>query len=51
MPAILGLGGSIEVLSAAASTVTLKYTGPEKIKFGVELALRDNPLIQNVVFL
>mmetsp|Transcript_22671 Transcript_22671/g.73354 ORF Transcript_22671/g.73354 Transcript_22671/m.73354 type:complete len:346 (-) Transcript_22671:198-1235(-) len=51
MPAILGLGGKIEVVSAAAGTVTLRYEGPDKIKFGVELALRDNPLIQNVEFL
>jgi Fe-S cluster biogenesis protein NfuA len=50
MPAILGLGGNIEVISAAAGTVTLRYEGPEKIKFGVELALRDNPLIQKVEF-
>ena len=29
----------------------LKYEGPPKIKFGIELALKDNPLIENVVFL
>jgi Fe-S cluster biogenesis protein NfuA len=51
MPAILGLGGKIEVVSAVAGTVTLRYEGPDKIKFGVELALRDNPLIQNVEFI
>jgi hypothetical protein len=50
MPAILGLGGSVEVVSAAGSTVQLKYSGPDKIKFGVELALRDSPLIEKVEF-
>ena len=50
MPAILGLGGSVEVVSAADSTVQLKYSGPDKIKFGVELALRDSPLIEKVEF-
>ena len=51
MPAIIGLGGKIEVISAEGDEVMLKYEGPPKIKFGIELALKDNPLIENVVFL
>ena len=33
------------------STATLEYTGPPKIKFGIELALKDSPLIDTVEFL
>ena len=50
MPAIAGLGGSIRVVSAAEGKVELEYTGPEKVKYGIELALRDSPLIDEVVF-
>ena len=50
MPAILGMGGSIRVVSAEGGVATLEYTGPEKIKFGIELALKDEPLVETVVF-
>ena len=36
--------------SAAEGKVELEYTGPEKVKYGIELALRDSPLIDEVVF-
>jgi Fe-S cluster biogenesis protein NfuA len=51
MDAIAGLGGSVRVVSAADGTVELEYTGPEKIKLGIELALKESPLIENVVFI
>jgi Fe-S cluster biogenesis protein NfuA len=50
MPAIAGLGGKISVLSAEAGVVRLEYTGPEKTKLGIQLSLRDNPLIDQIVF-
>jgi Fe-S cluster biogenesis protein NfuA len=50
LPAVVGLGGKVEILSAAAGKVSLKYEGPEKIKLGIELALRDNELITDVEF-
>lgn len=50
MPAIAGLGGSVRVVTAADGKVELEYTGPEKIKLGIELALKDSPLIEEVVF-
>ena len=50
LPAIAGLGGSIRVVAVWDSTVELQFTGPEKIKFGVDDALRDSPLITNVVW-
>ena len=33
------------------ATVVLEYTGPEKIKYGIELALKDSPLIDTVEFI
>lgn len=29
---------------------TLEYNGPPKVKFGIEMALRDEPLIKEIVF-
>lgn len=50
LPAIAGLGGSVRIVSAAERTVTIEYNGPEKVKMGIELALKDSPLIDTVVF-
>ena len=50
MPAITGLGASVEVLSASGGVVRLQYTGPPKIKYGIELALLDTPQIEKVEF-
>ena len=50
MPAIAGLGGKLAVLSAEAGVVRLEYSGPEKTKMGIQLSLRDHPLINQVVF-
>eukprot|EP00322_Chrysochromulina_rotalis_P016051 CAMPEP_0115851536 /NCGR_PEP_ID=MMETSP0287-20121206/12532_1 /TAXON_ID=412157 /ORGANISM="Chrysochromulina rotalis, Strain UIO044" /LENGTH=209 /DNA_ID=CAMNT_0003305571 /DNA_START=8 /DNA_END=637 /DNA_ORIENTATION=+ len=55
MPAITGLGGSVRIASAETidgrGKVVAEYTGPEKIKLGMELALRDHPLIDDVEFI
>uniref|UniRef100_A0A6S9QA72 NIF system FeS cluster assembly NifU C-terminal domain-containing protein n=2 Tax=Chrysotila carterae TaxID=13221 RepID=A0A6S9QA72_CHRCT len=50
MPAITGLGGSVEVVSVDDGNVQLRYQGPPKIKFGIELALKDNALVKKVEF-
>ena len=50
MPAITGLGGSIRVVSAEGGVATLEFSGPPKIKYGIELALREQPLIEEIVF-
>ena len=39
------------VRMVAAGVVRLRYEGPEKIKFGVKLALLDHPLVEDVEFL
>ena len=52
MEAITGLGGSVRVVSADAASgeVVLFYDGPPKLKFGIALALEDDPLITSVKF-
>mmetsp|Transcript_2963 Transcript_2963/g.4579 ORF Transcript_2963/g.4579 Transcript_2963/m.4579 type:complete len:221 (+) Transcript_2963:324-986(+) len=50
-PAIRAMGGSLAVASARDGRVELDYQGPDKIRFGVELTLKDNELINEVVFL
>jgi len=50
MPAILGLGGAIEVDTVSGGCVTLRYRGPAKVKLGIELALKDNEAIDEVKF-
>jgi len=50
-PAVEGLGGSVKVTSVedATGTVTLKYSGPDKLVYGIELTLMDNELVRKVV--
>ena len=50
MPAIAGLGGKIAVLSAESGVVRLQYSGPDKTRLGIQLSLKDHPLIDAVVF-
>ncbi|GJQ09969.1 hypothetical protein GpartN1_g1760.t1 [Galdieria partita] len=40
-PAIVGLGGSISVTRVENNQVFLLYQGPDKIKYGIELALKE----------
>jgi Fe-S cluster biogenesis protein NfuA len=52
LPAIKGLGGSIEVTQVDANTgaVYIKFVGPARLQKGVELVLKDNESIKQVVF-
>ena len=54
MPAIAGLGGSVRIVSAEKvndrGKVTLEYTGPDKVRAGIALALKDSELIDDVDF-
>mmetsp|Transcript_47584 Transcript_47584/g.115872 ORF Transcript_47584/g.115872 Transcript_47584/m.115872 type:complete len:457 (-) Transcript_47584:772-2142(-) len=51
-PAVEGLGGSVKVLDLDTVTgeVVLAYSGPDKLTYGIELTLMDNPLIKTVKF-
>jgi Fe-S cluster biogenesis protein NfuA len=52
LPAINGMGGKLRVVSVtAAGVVTLEFTGPARVQYGVDLALRDNKLVKKVVFI
>ena len=52
MPAVKGLGGDMEVvgLDPVNGAVTIRYSGPEKLTYGIELTLKDHPLINTVTF-
>lgn len=50
-PAIEGMGGKLRVVSVTENgIVTVSYTGPARVQYGVDLALRDNDLVRDVVF-
>ena len=50
LPAIKGLGGSIEIsdVESASGTVKLRYKGPARLKLGIELVLKDVSAIKAV---
>lgn len=52
MPAVNGLGGEMEIvgLEPSSGAVTIRYKGPEKLTFGIELTLKDHPQINSVTF-
>jgi Fe-S cluster biogenesis protein NfuA len=52
MPAVKGLGGDMAVvgLDPVNGAVTIRYSGPEKLTYGIELTLKDHPLINTVTF-
>lgn len=52
LPAIETLGGILEVddVNALTGSVTIKLTGPEKLKLGVERVLKDNVIVKSVIF-
>ena len=52
LPAVTGLGGDLQVVGVEglSGAVTIRYSGPEKLIYGVELTLKDNPLIKTVKF-
>eukprot|EP00640_Fibrocapsa_japonica_P001461 CAMPEP_0113942554 /NCGR_PEP_ID=MMETSP1339-20121228/8247_1 /TAXON_ID=94617 /ORGANISM="Fibrocapsa japonica" /LENGTH=393 /DNA_ID=CAMNT_0000947073 /DNA_START=24 /DNA_END=1205 /DNA_ORIENTATION=+ /assembly_acc=CAM_ASM_000762 len=50
-PAILGMGGCVRVVSSTGGNVVLEYEGPPKIKYGIEMSLKDNTLVKDVKFI
>lgn len=52
LPAVTGMGGAIEdvVVDADSGSVTMKYKGPTKLKQGIEIVLKENPIISEVIF-
>lgn len=51
LPAITGMGGSLRVLAASADgRVEVQFSGPTRVRNGVDLALRDNKLVKEVIF-
>ena len=52
LPAVQGMGGTIDdvIVDADLGIVTMKYAGPEKLKQGVEMVLKENPIITEVIF-
>jgi len=51
-PAVEGLGGSMEVLEvdAGEGRVRIKYSGPQKLTYGIELTLKDNSQVKKIEF-
>eukprot|EP00611_Tribonema_gayanum_P017870 TRINITY_DN3079_c0_g1_i1.p1 TRINITY_DN3079_c0_g1~~TRINITY_DN3079_c0_g1_i1.p1 ORF type:complete len:484 (+),score=151.68 TRINITY_DN3079_c0_g1_i1:83-1453(+) len=49
-PAIKAMNGQVKVVSVFDGVVTLGYSGSPKIKYGIELACKDNPLVHEVKF-
>ena len=52
MGAVTGLGGEMKIvgLDPASGSVTIKYSGPEKLTFGIELTLKDDARVKTVTF-
>ena len=50
LPAIKGLGGSVEIcaIDSASGLVRLRYTGPPRLKLGIELVLKDVAMVKLV---
>jgi len=51
LPAVKGMGGSVEINSVDSSsgTITVTYRGPSKLKKGIELVLKDIKFVTSVV--
>mmetsp|Transcript_6326 Transcript_6326/g.9600 ORF Transcript_6326/g.9600 Transcript_6326/m.9600 type:complete len:108 (+) Transcript_6326:3097-3420(+) len=50
-PAISAMGGNVEIVSVdPIGVVELRYRGSTKIQQGLELAIRDVPLVKHVKF-
>ena len=50
LPAIKGLGGNVEIsaIDSASGLVRLRYTGPARLKLGIELVLKDVAMVKLV---
>lgn len=42
MPAIKGFGGSVDILSVEGTIVKLSFKGPERLRKGIYMALKEN---------
>jgi Fe-S cluster biogenesis protein NfuA len=53
LPAITAMGGSVEIVNidSLQGIVELNFRGALRVKTGLELALRDIPLVKDVIFL
>ncbi len=40
----------VREVDLATGQVTIEYKGPQKLTFGLELTLKENPLIRQVTF-
>ena len=50
-PAINAMGGVVEVIAVSdLGVVKLSFRGPNKIKYGLELAILDVPMVKHVDF-
>lgn len=52
-PALIALGSTVRLVDADAESgvVTIEFKGGSKVRSGLELAIRDVPFVQDVVFL
>ena len=48
--AIKGLGGAVDIISVDAGTVRVSYQGPDKLRVGIEMTLKDDERVAAVVF-
>ena len=37
-------------LDPSSGAVTIEYRGPEKLTYGIELTLKDHPMVNSVTF-
>ena len=49
--ALVALGASVEVVACRDDVVEINFSGPENVRYGIELSLLDSPLITEVVWL
>lgn len=50
LPAITGMGGKAEFIGVDGGTVQLKFSGPDRLRKGIELALKDDKRVTSVAF-
>ena len=51
LPAIKAMGGTVEVgsVNSATGAVVLNYKGPPRLKVGIQLVMKDLPLVTTVL--
>ena len=49
--ALVALGASVEVVACRDDVVEINFSGPENVRYGIELSLLDSPLITEVKWL